>query len=200
MKNFFKGRVRVCSKSSKTALFGQTLKTFLLFVVFTFFLTYDGHLTYACDCMVPETAAEAMEQADAVFRGEVIGIKTKKSGIDKYDSVLLEVSETWKGLTDTQVIVMTDWSSCGFSFEVGREYLLYPFYSGDKLFVINCGRSGAVEFAEEDLRQLGQGEAPANVVNLERHFHSNPGWTIVVVILLLAATVIVWFHRRRKKE
>ncbi|MCD8511222.1 MAG: hypothetical protein LRY73_16030 [Bacillus sp. (in: Bacteria)] len=176
------------------------IKLSIFAMIFTFFVTtYESQQVLACECDVPETAEEAMEQADAVFRGTVIDMKTTKVNVEKYDVALLEVSETWKGIADTQVIVTTDWTSCGFSFEVGREYLLYPFYSGGTLFVINCGRSGSVEFTGEDLQQLGKGEVPSNEVNLEGQFHNNTNWTIPVVILLSVATAGLWFFQRRKK-
>lgn len=151
----------------------------------------------ACDCYVPETAHEAQEKADAVFKGKVLQLKKEKIEGETYNVALISVSETWKGIDDTQVTVFTDWTSCQFDFEVGKEYLLYPNKLNGELRVIDCGRSVEIQFAANDLLQLGKGEDPTNMVQLEDEFQNNTFKTFIVLTLLIIMTVSIFGLARK---
>ena len=149
----------------------------------------------ACSCYVPDNASEALERSTAAFRGEVIRLKVESIDGRNYDVALLSVSEIWKGIEDTQVMVYTNWSSCNFNFEIGEEYLLYPYEHEGKLKVINCGRSAEVGVAQHDLTELGAGTQPSHEVHLEHEFRKAESIKqlalMILVVLLLAASLNV---------
>ncbi|MBB3112556.1 hypothetical protein FHS18_004657 [Paenibacillus phyllosphaerae] len=164
---------------------------------------WPGERIYACDCGIPPNAQAAVDESSAAFTGKVIQMKQDRS--EGEDVVLLEVTQAWKGVTDSQVIVRTTWSSCQFEFEQGREYLLYPYTKKDELYVINCGRSAEISQASLDLEQLGTGTTPTNKVSLEDDFR--PLWLrgllISIPLLLLAGLLLLGYSRlmaRRKRR
>jgi hypothetical protein len=77
-------------------------------------------------------------------------------------AVLFEVTNTWKGVNETQVRVYTatNSASCGFNFNLGDEYLVYA--SGDKSRLITglCDRTTHISKAAKDLDVLGEGLQP----------------------------------------
>lgn len=106
----------------------------LLAILVTLTFIYPSSFVMACDCVIPENANEAMDKAAAVFRGEVLQIRKERVNGESYQAAIISVSEIWKGIDETQVLVYTDWaSSCQFDFVVGEEYLLYPYESDGKL-------------------------------------------------------------------
>lgn len=182
-------------KREKLLLFFSSL-TLLIVVVF-----YQPALTSACKCDVPDNATEALETATAVFKGEVIKLKEETIDGEKYDVALISVSETWKGIEDSQVIVYTDWTSCQFEFEEGKEYLLYPYKHNGKLKVINCGRSADINYAKGDLLELGEGNEPTNTVQLEDDFKNGKiGIIMSFVLLLIIASALIFLRRKRDGE
>ncbi|MDO3410483.1 hypothetical protein QWJ34_11995 [Saccharibacillus sp. CPCC 101409] len=112
----------------------------------------------ACDCDIPRNAAVGKERADAVFSGKVVEIEAGRRGQDGYDAVKLDVKQSWKGIDGPQATVYTDWSSCQFDFQPGGEYLLYTYEYDGRQNVTNCGRSGELAQAAEDVRELGAGK------------------------------------------
>ncbi|QOR64775.1 hypothetical protein IM538_13000 [Cytobacillus suaedae] len=148
---------------------------------------YPSSQVMACDCYVPETAHEALEKADAVFKGKVLQLKKERIKGETYNVALFSVSETWKGINETQVTVFTDWTSCHFNFEVGKEYLLYPNKLKGELNVIDCGRSAETQFAANDLLELGKGGEPKNIVQLEDEFQND----LIITLFGLALPIIV---------
>lgn len=153
----------------------------------------------ACDCDIPDNATEALEKATAVFKGTVIMLQEKSIFGEKHNAALLSVSENWKGNEDSQVIVYTDWTSCQFDFEEGKEYLLYPYEYNGKLKVINCGRSAEITNAQEDLIELGAGSKPTNIVQLEDKFQKETSILIMSVWLLVITLVVVTIIVLRRK-
>lgn len=163
---------------------------------------FNPHHVQACDCGVPDTATEALEEASAVFKGKVIKIREEKINGETHDVVLVSVTEIWKGLENSQVEVYTDWSSCQFPFAVGNEYLLYPYEKNGRLHVIDCGRSAEVNDAQDDLVELGQGEKPRNIVNLEKDFEDNQSYLMMIlgvffVALVVIIIIILRFNRKK---
>ncbi|WP_010095402.1 hypothetical protein [Ornithinibacillus scapharcae] len=162
----------------------------LLLFIYILPLLNPNHVQ-ACDCAVPETANEALEKASAVFMGEVMRIREEKIIGEPHDVALISVSEIWKGLENSQVEVYTDWSSCQFSFEVGREYLLYPYENNGRLHVIDCGRSAKVNEAQDDLLELGQGEEPRIIVHLEKELEDNQVYLMMILVVLIFAILVI---------
>ena len=161
---------------------------------------YQPSNTSACDCHIPDTATEAMESVSDVFKGRVLKLSEKTINGEKYDVVSITVSESWKGTKDSEVLVYTDWSSCMFEFEVGKEYLLYAYKFNGKLKVINCGRSSEVTNAQEDLLELGPGRAPTNnvQVQLENDDENKNLGMILGGVLVIGMFSGLIFLRRKK--
>lgn len=189
---YIKGGVLLVNKRKKLLLF------FLCLSLFTLVVFYQPALTLACNCDVPDNATEALEGASAVFKGKVIKLKEETIDGEKYDVALISVSETWKGIEDSQVIVYTDWSSCQFQFEEEKEYLLYPYKHNGKLIVINCGRSAEINYAQEDLLELGEGNEPTNTVQLEDDFKNGKSEILMSFLLLIILVSAVIVLRRKK--
>jgi hypothetical protein len=75
----------------------------------------------------------------------------------------LRVSEVWKGPKQQTVEITTasNGAMCGYSFEEGREYLVYA-YGGQDLKVDLCSETKLLSKAGADLALLGDGERPGD--------------------------------------
>ena len=67
---------------------------------------------YACTCMAPATAAEALQKSSAVFRGRVVTIY--RSFLDRVGitntagyRVQFEITKQWKGTPAKSIVVIT---------------------------------------------------------------------------------------------
>lgn len=158
---------------------------------------YPPSMVKACDCGVPKNANEAMDRAAAVFRGEVLQIKTDESSY----VALISVLEIWKGIEESQVLIYTDKnSSCRFDFEVGKEYLLYPYEQNGKLKVINCGRNAEINNEMQDLMELGKGYEPIKSVHLKDEFKNSNSFMIISGVLALFVIVTIIIFRKKQKK
>ncbi|MEH7121893.1 hypothetical protein V7127_01465 [Bacillus sp. JJ1773] len=166
-------------------------------------LFYPSSRGLACDCDIPKTANEALNRAAAVFRGEVLQVKKKKINGKSYDVALISVSEIWKGIDESHVFVTTDWSSsCQYDFEVGKEYLFYPNDHDGILKVINCGRSAEIQYANQDLLELGKGKEPKYTVQLEEELMSSKWFqqSSMLLVLFIIVFAIVYFRKKKIKN
>lgn len=149
--------------------------------------------SYACSCAELPSVEEELLHSEAVFSGKVIDIQQKKH-LKGYltKTVLFEIEATWKGGSQSQVIVTTGsgGGDCGFDFEKGREYLVYAsessMYGKKELVTILCDRTRLVTAADEDFAVLGEGKAPNQEVNLNTHDN-----TMVWVKLATIAIIII---------
>jgi hypothetical protein len=104
------------------------------------------------------TVKSAFQASSAVFAGEVIGeekngdIKTFKFKIEKY----------WKGENRKEIeIFVYQTARYQSAFKEGEKFLVYAFADGEgKLSVSRCSRSRALEYAGDDLKELGVGKTP----------------------------------------
>ena len=118
--------------------------------------------TSACSCAGPAGVEEEFERSKAVFSGKVFSIKDNKRGINgySYKSVLFEVTQTWKGVEQSQVIVATGQGDgdCGIPFKEGQDYLVYVsewgMYAKHTLEANMCGRS-------KEMKHKGGGLCPS---------------------------------------
>lgn len=115
-----------------------------------------GPTAQACTCTEPPPPSEAFDGADAVFAGTVVGIEPV--GGD-YLAVEFHISEVWKGPVVATVIVGTPDSeaTCGYSFMLDREELVYAYSWGDPFETGLCTRTKPLALASEDLAWLGDG-------------------------------------------
>ncbi|MFE7064335.1 hypothetical protein ACFVAD_19580 [Sutcliffiella sp. NPDC057660] len=185
---------------------GTHLLKLMILVTVLSVLIYPAPTAMACDCDPPDTATEAMEVATAVFRGTVLKIHKNQTMSDgeRYEKVLFSVSESWKGMEDSQAIIYTDSSSsCTFGFQEGNEYLLYPYLRDGVMYIMDCGRSSDISLAEEDLKELGKGKEPTNIVDLEdrnfgfKRFESALKWVVGIVF---GVAVLVMIGIKRSKN
>jgi hypothetical protein len=119
--------------------------------------------SFACKCAPPPAVPEALQQASAVFEGNV----TQVAPAEEVLEVTLRVTRAWKGISTETVRVRTrkDTAACGVAFETGRSYVVYANQSAAAdsaipLEVLRCGRTRLAEESDEDLAQLGLGVVP----------------------------------------
>ena len=85
----------------------------------------------ACSCVIL-SPLESLKQADFVFSGAVIEIE--EQGAFEDDFLFLtkfQIDRSWKGVDEEEVAILS-WgphfgSNCGYTFEVGEDYLVYGY-------------------------------------------------------------------------
>jgi hypothetical protein len=100
----------------------------------------------------------ALQRSTAVFVGKVTGeekngdIKTFKFEVEKY----------WKGANRKEIeIFVYQTARYQSPFKEGEKFLVYAMADDDgKLTVSRCSRSRALEYAGDDIKQLGEGKTP----------------------------------------
>jgi hypothetical protein len=112
---------------------------------------------YACSCRPPGTPAEELNQSDAVFLGRVVEVN---AGSGDSTTVTFDVSNVWKGqITRTSILVTPGSSaSCGFTFEQGKDYVVYGRMNEGSLNTNLCSRTRLAGEATEDIAALGAGQ------------------------------------------
>ncbi|WP_043934808.1 hypothetical protein, partial [Bacillus sp. EB01] len=134
-------------------------------VLYSLFILGFPLTGYACKCAYPPTVQKELQSSKAVFAG--IGVKDHEKQYGK--KVLFEVTKTWKGLNESQVILDTGQGSgdCGFTFHEGTEYLVYASENfgkiyGDGSFMVTtiCDRTKEAASAEDDMKLLGNPTLP----------------------------------------
>lgn len=119
---------------------------------------------FACSCIMPGTPQEEITRSDAVFSGKVTQLTpvTNQDGIGSI-KVSFEVGQVWKGQIPQELLVETSDSSasCGYSFESGKEYLVYAYSNEGQLSVGLCSRTALLADAQQDITALGQSTAPS---------------------------------------
>ena len=189
----------------------KLLITVVLCMVFSLLSLSIGPITsYACDCVKPPSVEDELERSQAVFSGKVLEVNEINKGYMK-KRVLLEVAETWKGVSESQVIITTGsgGGDCGYKFHVGEEYLVYAnpssMYGGqEELVSIICDRTTELSTAQEDLAVLGEGKAPPKQVDLTRK-ESNQSNFMIWIIANIAFVVLAFmgwrmFNKRRQSH
>jgi hypothetical protein len=107
-------------------------------------------------CLIePKSAKVALKQSAAVFSGEVLEMKNGGN----YMEARLRVERSWKGVEAEQVSVSADNTVESPHYRVGEKYLVFAGVREGKLFTGNCSRTKRLEYAEEDLKQLGEGKS-----------------------------------------
>ena len=123
--------------------------------------------SHACSCRFPlDPPSLALEEATAVFIGRVVSLREFEApgglvSTGDPTTVELDVSTVWKGPTSETRRLTTARSgvSCGYTFVVGGEYLVYSHGSRVSL----CSRTRPLSSAAQDLAELGPGQTPGEV-------------------------------------
>lgn len=124
-------------------------------------------LAHACSCAPSGSPKEAMAEANAVFFGKVVAIRTPgprlRNGewvISSADPMTVEfdVVRVWKGPIRQNLSVQTERYevSCGFGFKEGRRYIVYAYDGHTGL----CTRTAPAWLAARDFAALGLGQYP----------------------------------------
>lgn len=159
----------------------------------------------ACSCAELPSVGDEFARSEAVFSGKVIDVKESR-GLkgSSSKSVLFEVTNTWKGVHKSQMIISTGLSSgdCGFDFSEGQEYLVYAhkstMYGSKSLVTTTCDRTKELRSSKEDLKILGNGQSPTEEVNLNGSFGKNPIYIWIAVFIAIGIIVIFIFKRKKR--
>ncbi|WP_420642798.1 hypothetical protein [Candidatus Leptofilum sp.] len=168
-------------------LLSKSLTWLVVIVLLINLLAVSPTTVYACTCAPPGSPAEELERATAVFAGKVTQIDAPqgllKSSADPVQ-ITFQVSEVWKGsvrATQLAKTVRSD-ASCGYSFAIGQEYLVYASGSETDPEVWLCSRTAPLAAAAEDLLALGSGEIPISDSSGSANFTS---WLPSIFFMLL---------------
>ncbi|NOU65299.1 hypothetical protein GC096_14760 [Paenibacillus sp. LMG 31461] len=132
--------------------------------------------SYACSCAMQPDPIKAVEQSKAVFSGKVLAIEPKVLDIngilDHKIAVHFAVEKSWKGMNQTQAIVLTNLGepSCGYTFGLGETYLVFAYdydYKENMLQTSSCSLTKKLTDATSELSKMGQGADPIENVSLK---------------------------------
>ena len=103
----------------------------------------------------PKSIKGVFKNSTAIFSGEVVEIR---SGVN-FLQARFRVERSWKGVEAEQVSVFTENTAESPHYRVGEKYLVFAGIRDGKLFTGNCSRTKLLEYADEDLKQLGEGKS-----------------------------------------
>jgi hypothetical protein len=184
----------------------------LAFLVFCWsVLRCDAAL--ACSC-VPQSVAQAKQDAVAIFEGQVTAIAPAPAGgpdAAPENDVTLTVLRSWRGPTAQRTVIVRTavaGATCGYAFARGARYLVYADGTRDALSVQSCSRTRVVSEASEDLAALGEGVKPRVAAKRSgapaetratgcAGRHANTGSP---ALLPIAASLGCLVRRRRRKQ
>jgi len=119
-----------------------------------------------CGCLARENLSvydlvrQSVDRADSVFLGTPTLLHGDGKSDDTQDLVVFDVLQTFKGKKGAQIGVhsgvgITEMNSCGYSFRVGKTYLVFASsYDGGQLVVAACSFTASVERSGTALRLL----------------------------------------------
>lgn len=106
----------------------------------------SAQASYACSCVVTDEPVKtqisnAYKDSAAIFSGTVTAVKPSEDGM--HQLVTIKAKDSWKGNIAGEVTVKTakDSAACGYSLEVGKEYIVYTYGALTELNVNNCSRT-----------------------------------------------------------
>jgi len=156
----------------------------------------------ACSCIEPPGIEEELNRSDAVFSGKVISVEDRPAFISvPGKTVILQVGKIWKGISQSQVKIATGQGGgdCGYDFVMGQEYLVYAVksdsYGTNSLSTIICDRTDVLSQAQGDVAVLGEGQEPAEEVDLL----SRNGWLYPILGFIGLGAIAFVVYRKRKK-
>ncbi|CAH1230858.1 hypothetical protein PAECIP111891_06751 [Paenibacillus allorhizoplanae] len=132
--------------------------------------------SYACSCALQTDPIKALEQSKVVFSGKVLAIEPQVLDIngilDHKIAVHFDVEKSWKGMNQTQAIVLTNLGepSCGYTFGLGEPYLVFAYdydFKENMLETSSCSLTKKLTNATLELSKIGQGVSPIEDVSLK---------------------------------
>ena len=154
--------------TNETALRSKLLQIAVATIVVVSPLFALSEPAHACECGPLLPPLEALREATAVFRGEVVGVRDYSPAmIDGLPTISLSgpvafefrVKTIWKGSLPETVFVTTVRSeaTCGFDFAIGSDYVVYAYGEPIELRAGLCSRKAPAWYAQEDFDALGEG-------------------------------------------
>lgn len=183
------------------------LKKTMTILAFIFMIGSFPLITSACSCAYLPSVEEEFELSKAVFSGKIVDIKEKLS-LKGYTtkSVLFEVTNTWKGVEQSQIIITTGQGGgdCGYNFIKGEEYLVYAnesiMYGAKSLVSTMCNRTGVLSSSQEDLEILGEGQPSIEEVNLSGKHNRNHIYIWASVAVAIGIVVFFILNKRKRLD
>lgn len=124
----------------------------LIFSIFfsAFLIALTASDIFACSCFQPEgvpiekQVKDAYTKSTSVFVGEVVEV-IKKPEVYSV-TVRFKVEKTWDKNFQKEITLSTasESSLCGYTFEVGKKYLVYASENNNKLTTNICTRTASV--------------------------------------------------------
>ena len=133
------------------------MKTVVLFLLISLTCVSPSHGTNATMRCIngPKSIKAVFKNSTAVFSGEVVQIR---SGVN-FLQAQFRVEQSWKGVEAEEVSVFTENAAESTHYRVGEKYLVFAGIRDGKLFTGICSRTKILEYAEDDLKQLGEGKS-----------------------------------------
>jgi hypothetical protein len=153
------------------------MKHYLVFTLVIGFLLVSTNTCFACDCSFEQDPIRALNEAGAVFSGRVVQVgedvkwnALKGEVYEWRNAARISVEQSWKGISQTEVIVMTSSGGCGFEFNVGESYIVYAYKddrTGDTEWHTSlCSKTSQLSSAADTVQKLGEGKKPIEHVQL----------------------------------
>jgi len=179
----------------------------------------------ACLCSdeLSQPSTEKFSHAEVVFIGQVTSIRSNFPTALFYDMynqigywlgfaantaehgkfsdyrVILEVSQSWKGVNTSTVEIITGGGysgDCGYPFAIGTQYLIYGYTDNDKnLFTSICQPTEKLSQATEDLNYLNKIPVISLTSVPVSQFRS--GMALCTLLLLVSLIILGGIYRRR---
>jgi hypothetical protein len=136
----------------------------LVFAAVMIVLPCVGPDVYGCQCREREPPCANYSTADAVFTGLVSRIDTIGAGPQKV--IHFNVERAFLGLSSGAVEITGFGSSCDYTFEEGKKYLVYAYRTSERneLYTHYCTRTTELANAGDDLTYLNalseRGQSP----------------------------------------
>lgn len=135
----------------------------VLFLLSVAVIALTADTALGCTCDAPQSPAQELKRATAVFSGKVVKIKRDKKVADIFARVeaVFKVKRVWKGVEQETISVFTSSIStaCGYGFKKGITYLVYAYGNEEgKLYTSICSRTDRFEDWHEDMEELGPGK------------------------------------------
>ena len=180
------------------------LRTLTMLLISTGLTLIAPSKIHGCTPSVMPDLETASNNADVIFMGEVAAVDDSIFGAVfslGNKNVLFDVTSTWKGAPESQIIVSVRNEVCG--------HPIHDFYKGEA-FVVFADKGAFSSFdasapsrtreaykVAEDLAILGDGKPPIGQTDLRTLFYLQAYWSEVTVSAFLALAVF-WLVRMRK--
>lgn len=150
------------------------MKNYLLIAIFmSVVFLGTAQTASACSCLAWEPGVslktqvrEAKSSVTAIFTGKVVSIRYSDEKMDGKPVTMyakIAVTRSWKGPVTEFIEVRTAniCCICGYSFEVGKTYIVYSYSSDPKLLsVTSCSRTAEITTKSADEKYLGKARKP----------------------------------------